>query len=737
MKKTFFDPPRALPLYLAQLFCLSFGLLLPLIPALGLPLALQDAALAMLLGTLLYGALCLFPRLQAAAYPLLFAALCLALRPCLTDPEALRAALLAIPSEGLAVLAPWGEGLTRAFLAFLFACALSGVQASRPFVPAFMLALADAGLLAFLGAAPSLRSLLPLMASVALCACPREGRWPRALLPAAAALLLTLPFLSFAGTELTGLRETAQRLGEKAQDYLFYTDARLPYSLTSAGWQPLGPSQLGGTASPGDAPVLQARLSGAALLRGAVHSVYTGHAFEDPKPGTRYLFADPRYASLRRLLFDQGTPEERLAAFLPAEEEIAVSLEADAANTLFLTQRFSSLRTGDLIPYHSDTGEIFATRSLAEGDAYAFRGRRMTGDTPGIGRIVEAASGGSSGDLSAFLSLPGGVEEEVSRLARKAADGAGSDFERAWRLCSWLRETYPYSLRQNTPPDDRDFVSWFLLTEQRGYCTSFAAAMVVMARTLGLPSRYIEGFSAVPDETGTAKVTQRSAHAWAEIWFPGFGWLPFDPTPADRQGTSSDSSVTPALSLPQPSVTPGPDASAEPPAGPQPQVTPSAGAAETPPPRAQAPSGNGLAGGAVRILPAVVLALLAILALTVIRIVFTAPERGAARLSPSSAVLLWYRSCLQLLECLEFPQQAGEAPSAFLQRAEAGLGGMPKLSRLGELVSRTRYGNVRLTAADAAEAARIHRELCSRLTIRQRLRWIRIRLVRGPIPLAD
>ena len=737
MKKPFFDPPRALPLYLLQLLALSFGLLLPLIPALGLHLTLQDAALAMLLGTLLYGALCLLPRLQAAVYPLLFAALCLALRPCLSDPEAFRAALLSVPPEGLSTLAPWGESLTHAFLFFLFACALSAVQASRPFAPAFLLALADAGMLAFLGAAPSLRSLLPLMAAIALCACPREGRWPRALLPAAAALVLALPFLSFAGTELTGLRERAERLGEAARDYLFYTDARLPYSLTSAGWQPLGPSQLGGTAVPGDAPVLQARHSGPALLRGAVHSVYTGHAFEDPKPGTRYLFADPRYASLRRLLFDQEIPEERLAAFLPAEEEIAVSLMADGANTLFLTQRFSALRTDELIPYHSDTGEIFATRSLAEGDAYAFRGRRMTGDTPGIGRVVEAASGGSAADLSAFLALPGGVEEGVSRLARQAAEGAGSDFERAWRLCAWLRETYPYSLQQNTPPEDRDFVSWFLLTERRGYCTSFAAAMVVMARTLGLPSRYIEGFSAVPDETGTAEVAQRNAHAWAEIWFAGFGWLPFDPTPADRSMPSADPAAALDFSLPQPSDSPEPAETPEAPAAQPPQVSPPEGEIALPGPQAKAPARGGPANAAIGGLTAFALALASLLVLAVVRIVFTAPERGAARLSPSGAVLLWYRSCLQLLECLEIPQRPGEAPSAFLQRAEAGLGGTPKLSLLGDLVSRARYGNARLTAADAEKAARIHRELLSRLTIRQRLKWMRMRLARGPIPLAD
>ena len=146
------------------------------------------------------------------------------------------------------------------------------------------------------------------------------------------------------------------------------------------------------------------------------------------------------------------------------------------------------------------------------------------------------------------------------------------------------------------------------------------------------------------------------------------------------------------------------------------------------------PSGTGRSPGRL-ILPAALLLLL--LALCVLRVVFTAPARGAARLSPTGAVLLWYRSCLQLLECLGIPQQPGEAPAAFLQRAEDALSGRPKLSHLGAMVNRARYGNVRLTAEDAAKAAEIHRALWSRLTIRQRLKWIKIRFIRGPIPLAD
>lgn len=114
------------------------------------------------------------------------------------------------------------------------------------------------------------------------------------------------------------------------------------------------------------------------------------------------------------------------------------------------------------------------------------------------------------------------------------------------------------------PPDNRDFVSWFLLDERQGYCTSFATAMAVMARMVGLPSRYVEGYAATPDADGVARVTQQNAHAWAEIYFTGFGWLPFDPTPGignseDGDSSSDDPQSNPPTPSPSPSPTPTPN----------------------------------------------------------------------------------------------------------------------------------------------------------------------------------
>ena len=75
------------------------------------------------------------------------------------------------------------------------------------------------------------------------------------------------------------------------------------------------------------------------------------------------------------------------------------------------------------------------------------------------------------------------------------------------------------------------------LRDQHGYCQHFAGAMTLMLRFLGIPSRVAAGFTSgkLSDDKTTWTVTDHDAHAWVEVWFPGWGWLPFDPTPARGQ----------------------------------------------------------------------------------------------------------------------------------------------------------------------------------------------------------
>jgi transglutaminase-like putative cysteine protease len=134
-----------------------------------------------------------------------------------------------------------------------------------------------------------------------------------------------------------------------------------------------------------------------------------------------------------------------------------------------------------------------------------------------------------------YTILPDTVPERVFDLAESLTDDAKNDYERAMLINAFLRSprNFAYTLTPGEVPQDRDFVDRFLFDTREGYCTYFASAFVVMMRSLGIPARYVEGFAAsgVTDENLWMDVRNSQAHAWAEVYFEGYGWYVFDPTP--------------------------------------------------------------------------------------------------------------------------------------------------------------------------------------------------------------
>ncbi|MDR1558795.1 MAG: transglutaminase-like domain-containing protein [Clostridiales bacterium] len=131
----------------------------------------------------------------------------------------------------------------------------------------------------------------------------------------------------------------------------------------------------------------------------------------------------------------------------------------------------------------------------------------------------------------AFLNLPENLPPRVRNLAEELTASADNAYDRAKAIEEYLAE-FPYTLMPGMPPGNRDFVDYFLFDGQEGYCVYYASAMAVLCRCIGLPSRYVEGYimPASPSEDGYYTVTNLQAHAWAEVYFEGFGWVPFEAT---------------------------------------------------------------------------------------------------------------------------------------------------------------------------------------------------------------
>ncbi len=148
-----------------------------------------------------------------------------------------------------------------------------------------------------------------------------------------------------------------------------------------------------------------------------------------------------------------------------------------------------------------------------------------------------------------YLQLSDRIEKRTTELALTLGGLRGTDYEKMTVITEFLSQNYVYSLTPVTNRERRDFVSGFLFEYKKGYCTYFASALAILARINGIPSRYVEGFRVDPNEVdpegGYSKVTERDAHAWAEVYLDGYGWVIFESTPTYSEAGAT--STTPTL----------------------------------------------------------------------------------------------------------------------------------------------------------------------------------------------
>ena len=121
------------------------------------------------------------------------------------------------------------------------------------------------------------------------------------------------------------------------------------------------------------------------------------------------------------------------------------------------------------------------------------------------------------------------ISEKTEQLAREITVGCYSDIEKALALEQYFEEN-GFVYDENYIPEDES-IEYFLFEGKTGVCTSYATAMTLMARSVGLTARYVEGFAAFEKgENGDFVIRDKHAHAFVEVYIPGAGWLTFDPT---------------------------------------------------------------------------------------------------------------------------------------------------------------------------------------------------------------
>lgn len=235
----------------------------------------------------------------------------------------------------------------------------------------------------------------------------------------------------------------------------------------------------------------------------------------------------PQLDTLERSLVTQTvTLRQNLAqaTLFAATQPVSVSVPILARHT-FLTA------DGRATANFTDLSQIVAQRGgLRNGQSYTVISLVSTADK----RSLRAAPTTYPDWVARYLQLPDGHQlDRVRALAREVAGAATTPYDKAEAIQNYLR-TLTYDDQIPFPPPDRDPIDWFLFDLRRGYCDYFASAMVLMLRAEGVPARLVAGYAGgvYNPEKRVYEVRQNVAHTWVEVYFPGYGWQRFEPTPA-------------------------------------------------------------------------------------------------------------------------------------------------------------------------------------------------------------
>ncbi|MDQ6782441.1 MAG: DUF3488 and transglutaminase-like domain-containing protein [Actinomycetota bacterium] len=241
----------------------------------------------------------------------------------------------------------------------------------------------------------------------------------------------------------------------------------------------------------------------------------------------------------------------------PGTRQVTQQFHLQSLDSIWLPAAFSpeSIVGGGHVTYDPVSGSLLTDRATANGLSYTLTSLQDLATLST--RALQAASPpASAGTLAHDVALPP-LPAQIHALAAKITAGKTTEYDKALALQEFfLGPTFQYSL---SPPSDgygTDALSTFLFTTRIGYCQQFAGAYAVLARSIGLPTRLAVGFTSGTSAAGRYQVTDADAHTWPEVYFTGYGWLPFEPTkggfeiPGASGYTGHTSSATPGAPAP-------------------------------------------------------------------------------------------------------------------------------------------------------------------------------------------
>ncbi|MBN9387147.1 MAG: DUF4129 domain-containing protein [Chloroflexi bacterium] len=216
----------------------------------------------------------------------------------------------------------------------------------------------------------------------------------------------------------------------------------------------------------------------------------------------------------------------------------------------------ASLQYEGYEPNYDDLTGATLTQPVAQGEGYTTQARRYGADI----QTLRQTTGGDYPDwvTQRYLQLPTTFSPGIKAQAEELTAGLTTNYDKAMAIQSYLR-SLNYTTDPPPTPDGRDEIDFFLFDSKSGYCVHFSSAMVLMLRSLGIPTREVTGFigGEFDSSTNSWVIRGSAAHAWPQVYFNGVGWVDFEPTPnQDNIQRPADPSAVP----PEPISTPPPAA---------------------------------------------------------------------------------------------------------------------------------------------------------------------------------
>jgi len=315
---------------------------------------------------------------------------------------------------------------------------------------------------------------------------------------------------------------------------------------------------LGRSGALGDATVFTVKVnSGAAPIpryywRGRVYNFYsngqwtlTENATQDFLPGQPPLeIPDGENRAELRLTFTTQFAYEKLL-YAPSQP-----IWIDRPGNLQVTRIQGTAL--DLLAWET-------TRPLSNGDDYQVRAALAN---PSIEELRAAGREYPQWVLDRYLQIPEEIAPRIREYAAGLTLGIESPYDQVAVITNYLRQDIKYQDVLDPVPKDIDPIVWVMFDYKKGFCNYYATAEVLMLRSIGIPARLAVGFAQgeYDQDSRTYTVRKKEAHAWPEVYFPGIGWVEFEPTgnqdPLIRPETSSQGPAQNGLPGPTPSAAP-------------------------------------------------------------------------------------------------------------------------------------------------------------------------------------